>query len=1072
MTTGSIVPDHLQQRRLRVPPVRSRGRSGRAGGLTIACILDDFSYGSFEPEAEFMPLTMRDWEVELSATQPDLLLVESAWRGFRATWWNAVHQCGPEILAILEWCKQRGIPTAFWNKEDPVHFGTFLNLASRFDLVFTTDVDCVPRYKARLGHDRVHYLPFAAQPALHNPAELFDRVEGCAFAGAYYVKYPERNRAFDDLAALLDTRGPFDIFDRNLAGDNPDYAFPARYRDRIVGSLEPGDIHVAYKGYTSNLNLNSVQHSQSMFARRVFELLASNTAVVSNFARGLRLLFGDLVITAGSASEVDRRMRALQSEPDGLRRLREQGLRKVLRDHTYAERLEYIVEKCGLPLGPASSIMPAILVDVADAGSMRTIADSAAAQTLTRWCMVVWGDGASAAPASDPRIHRARDAEHARLVAAGLGATHAGGWSADDWYGPDYLHDLVTALRWADVRAVGHGERWAAVEGRPERRDAGTAWTLRHRIAFHRGLVELEGLASLPAEMTGFSVGTLEYCEGGALAPPEAVEPATSLSVDQGLSLEALRAFADGLDPDLEAADDDAGVDLELLLDGLHDAAGVTITREEGSPIEVSADIPVGEHRYLYSRSTQPPEVLPDGPGRIGHFTISPGLDVMLVFLYLDAAGERIGNTILPNSRNVEFVVPDGTQRVRMGLRVAGAGSSRLEHFSRVARTPAAQPVLLRSETLVVTNIYPSYERLYRNAFVASRVGAYAERGLDVEVALVDDGVASPSYREFRDVDVVSSSSRVLGSTLRTGRVGRALVHFLDRPILAALQGARGLRSVTVWVHGFEIQPWYRRAFQFSSDAEIDAATARSEARTAMWKELFERPPQGWHFVFVSRFLAEQAFEDVGARLPDEHFSVVHNPIDIEVFRATQKAPEDRFRVLSIRPYSSNVYANDLAVAAVLELRRTRADFDRFRFSFFGDGPLFEEVTAPIADLENVAIHRRFLTREEIVEQHALHGVFLTPSRMDTQGVSRGEAMASGLVPVASDVAAVPEFVDERSGLLVPPEDPGALASALGALADDPERFLRLSRGAVERVTMQLRADELLAKEMAIIARE
>ena len=48
----------------------------------------------------------------------------------------------------------------------------------------------------------------------------------------------------------------------------------------------------------------------------------------------------------------------------------------------------------------------------------------------------------------------------------------------------------------------------------------------------------------------------------------------------------------------------------------------------------------------------------------------------------------------------------------------------------------------------------------------------------------------------------------------------------------------------------------------------------------------------------------------------------------------------------------------------------------------------------------------------------------------------------------------------------------GLALPALGALADDPERFLRLSRGAVERVTMQLRADELLAKEMAIIARE
>lgn len=35
---------------------------------------------------------------------------------------------------------------------------------------------------------------------------------------------------------------------------------------------------------------------------------------------------------------------------------------------------------------------------------------------------------------------------------------------------------------------------------------------------------------------------------------------------------------------------------------------------------------------------------------------------------------------------------------------------------------------------------------------------------------------------------------------------------------------------------------------------------------------------------------------------------------------------------------------------------------------------------------------------------------FWFPTRMDTQGVSRDEAMCSGLVPITNKVAAVPEF--------------------------------------------------------------
>ncbi len=1067
----STIPDHVRQRRLRVPPVPVRRRTGRASALTIACILDDFSFQCLEPEADLVPLTMRDWRVELSAAQPDMLLIESAWRGFRESWWNTVHRCGPEVLGILEWCKERGIPTAFWNKEDPVHFGTFLNLASRFDVVFTTDVDCVPRYKARLGHERVHFLPFAAQPVLHNPAELFDRIDGCAFAGAYYAKYPERNRALDDFSSMLSQEGRFEVYDRNLGRSDPDYAFPERYRESIVGGLAPIDIHVAYKGYTKNLNLNSVQHSQSMFARRVFELLASNTAVVSNFARGLRLLFADLVVTAGSANEVQRRLAALESSPDGLVRLRHQGLRKVLAEHTYAERLGSVAEHCGLPLAPEREIIPVILVEVATRDAMQRVRAQVQLQGLERWHLIAWGRGTEAPVGTHPLIRIARDRSDALELLTQLGATHVGAWDTDDWYGPAYLSDLVATLRWADVRAVGHAERWALRDEAPLRLDQGSAWTMRHGIALSRGLIELAGLDALPDAFSGLAVGTLEYFEAGSGAAEDILEPARSLQLDEGMPLQRLRNYADALDPEAELADDDSAVDIEVLLDGLESAPGVSIRRPAGSAMEVSADVPVGEHRYLYSRLTLGLEVLPEAPERIGHFTISPGLDVMLVFLYLDASGKRLGNTILPNARNIELSVPEGTERVRVGLRVAGSGTSRLEHFSRVARTPAAQPVLLHADTLVLTNIYPSYERLYRNGFVASRVHAYSARGLATEVGVVDDSVAAPTFREYRGVDVVAASSRVLASSLRAGQVSRVLVHFLDRSMLAALRSARGLRSVTVWVHGFEIQPWHRRAFQFSTDAELEAAKARSDSRTAMWRELFEQPPANWHFVFVSSFLAEQAFDDIGARLPEDRFSIVHNPIDTELFVPRPKAAEDRYRVLSVRPYSSNVYANDLAVEAVLALQASRPDFARFRFAFYGDGPLFDEITAPLSGLENVELHRRFLSQEEIAEQHRRYGVFLTPSRMDTQGVSRGEAMASGLVPVASAIAAVPEFVDEASGVLVPPEDAAALAAAMAALADDPERFLRLSEGAVKRVHAQLRADRIVDQEIDIVLR-
>jgi glycosyltransferase involved in cell wall biosynthesis len=98
-------------------------------------------------------------------------------------------------------------------------------------------------------------------------------------------------------------------------------------------------------------------------------------------------------------------------------------------------------------------------------------------------------------------------------------------------------------------------------------------------------------------------------------------------------------------------------------------------------------------------------------------------------------------------------------------------------------------------------------------------------------------------------------------------------------------------------------------------------------------------------------------------------------------------------------------------------------------------------------------------THSVLPDEYAGADVVVVPSVVDRRGDTDGlpnvvlEAMASAAAIVASDVAAVSDAVEhEVTGILVPPGDPAALASALSRLQVDPALRRRLGEAARQRV--------------------
>jgi len=105
-------------------------------------------------------------------------------------------------------------------------------------------------------------------------------------------------------------------------------------------------------------------------------------------------------------------------------------------------------------------------------------------------------------------------------------------------------------------------------------------------------------------------------------------------------------------------------------------------------------------------------------------------------------------------------------------------------------------------------------------------------------------------------------------------------------------------------------------------------------------------------------------------------------------------------------------------------------------FLFVGEGPLGETLMARAAA---AGLPARFTgQRDDVAALLRLCAVVVLPSRQEAFGRILIEAMAAGVPVVATAVGGIPEVcVDGVTGLLVPPEDPDALAVAIALTLTD-----------------------------------
>lgn len=309
----------------------------------------------------------------------------------------------------------------------------------------------------------------------------------------------------------------------------------------------------------------------------------------------------------------------------------------------------------------------------------------------------------------------------------------------------------------------------------------------------------------------------------------------------------------------------------------------------------------------------------------------------------------------------------------------------------------------------------------------------FAARGDEVLVITMSPHVIEGVRTEFIGAEPFDKYKNKHLFLTRLPRIRRRLREFRPDLVYAAYLTSNGLTAVLSWSG-----PLVLSARGGDVLGSLRQSGPGGWMRRAMLRYVCRH---GQMIHTVSREL-DETLASLG--VPADRLVRIPVGVDLDRFRprsfSDDASPQRVVRMICTRRHEP-VYDMPTIVRA---LRRLRDAGRAFEFSFVGGGYLIDEHRR-LAESAGLAGRVRFLGHCDHVDlprQLASHDVYVSASRSDGTSSSLLEAMAAGLYPVVTRIAANRAWLDEdRTARMFEPGDDGGLADALERAIDDRQHW-------------------------------